>query len=316
LKNRVLGGVMDGSADRIELTRGSEAQIASTAQVQSGAVIGCGCLLGDFVYIEKHVLIGERVILKAGAKVCDGVRLDNDVFVGQNVVFVDAKSDVQGAPDAAASEGWPTVVEEGAKIGANATILPAHIARGAIICAGTVVTSNVPPYAIIAGNPGRIVGYVGATAVGEAGGRWMNAGSTAGGRTDAKIIEIPKFSDLRGSLNVIEWKNLPFPVKRLFYTYETSSDKVRGEHAHKKCQQFLVAVAGKLVVIADNGLCRDEFALDDPSYGLFVPPGVWTIQYKHDPGTVLLVLASDEYEASDYIRHYDDFLEYRKSVGK
>ncbi len=307
---------MESSDDRLELAINCESRIASTALVQSGAVVGSGCLFGDFVYVEKHVLIGERVTLKAGAKVCDGVRLDNDVFVGQNVVFVDAKSNVQGEPEAEASEGWRTVVEEGARIGANATILPTHIARGAIICAGAVVTSNVPPYAIIAGNPGRIVGYVGAHAVGDVRDQRTNAGLTASGRTEAHIIEIPKFSDLRGSLNVIEWKNLPFPVKRLFYTYETSSDKVRGEHAHKKCQQFFVAVAGQLVVIADNGFCRDEFILDDPSYGLFVPDGVWTIQYKHAPGTVLLVLASDEYESSDYIRHYDDFLEYRKKREK
>jgi hypothetical protein len=84
--------------------------------------------------------------------------------------------------------------------------------------------------------------------------------------------------------------------------------EVRGEHAHRSCNQFLVAVEGGLNVIADDGNHRQEFALDEKSTGLYIPPLVWGVQYKYSADCVLLVLASDPYDEQDYIRDYKEFL--------
>ena len=114
-------------------------------------------------------------------------------------------------------------------------------------------------------------------------------------------------------LNLI--KTLPFNVKRIFYTYNVNSTQVRGEHAHKECEQFLTAISGSLYVIADNGIDRDEFYLDSPKYGLYLPSGLWGIQYKHSSDCILLVCASHEYKDEDYIRNYNDFLRYNGVNG-
>ena len=88
---------------------------------------------------------------------------------------------------------------------------------------------------------------------------------------------------------------------------------MRGEHAHKACHQFLVCVKGGCTIVLDDGEHRDELRLDSPKVGLHIPPMVWGIQYRFSADAVLLVLASDTYDADDYIRSYDDFL---AAVGK
>jgi hypothetical protein len=88
-----------------------------------------------------------------------------------------------------------------------------------------------------------------------------------------------------------------------------SSSRVRGEHAHRACEQFLIATHGALSVVVDDGANRAEVRLSDPTVGLYLPPMVWGIQYKFDRNSVLLVVASRPYEADDYIRNYDMFRE-------
>ncbi len=128
---------------------------------------------------------------------------------------------------------------------------------------------------------------------------------------ECRIITIPNFGDARGDLCVLErGEVLPFEIKRIFYTYNVPSSLARGEHAHKECDQFLIAVHGSLQVTADDGREKQEFTLDSPTIGLLLPGGIWGIQYNHAPGTVLMVLASERYDAADYIRNYDDYLEY------
>ena len=132
----------------------------------------------------------------------------------------------------------------------------------------------------------------------------------------AVVYEIPYFVDGRGALNVLEIsKELPFECKRIFYTYTVPEGQVRGEHAHKKCEQFLISLLGQVSVLVDDGLGhRDEILLDSPSMGLWLPSGRWGAQSGHSQGCILLVLASTEYNNSDYIRVYDDFLEWKKGV--
>lgn len=126
-----------------------------------------------------------------------------------------------------------------------------------------------------------------------------------------RIIEIPSFGDARGDLCVLERGDvLPFEIKRIFYTYNVPSSQSRGGHAHKKCHQFLIAVYGSLQVIAEDGCEKREFFLDSPNKGLLLPAGIWGTQYKHAPNTVLMVLASERYDAMDYIRNYNEYRDY------
>jgi UDP-2-acetamido-3-amino-2,3-dideoxy-glucuronate N-acetyltransferase len=122
-------------------------------------------------------------------------------------------------------------------------------------------------------------------------------------------IELPNIIDGRGNLVVAEFgKIIPFDAKRFFMVYQVPLTKIRGEHSHYNCHQFLVVARGHISVIADDGTNKEEFLLDRPSLGLYLPPKVWSIQYNYSPDACLLVLASDYYDEADYIRNYDDFL--------
>ena len=289
---------------------GAGTRVWAWAHVLAGARVGEDCNLCDHTFVEGKAVVGNRVTVKCNVAVWDGAPPEDDVFAGPSVAFTNDKFP--------RSRQWPaeygkTRVRKGASIGANATILPVEIGEHAMVGAGAVVTKNIPAYAIVVGNPARIVGYVGASNV-ETG----PAGATAGpvrGATGASVLDVPHFGDVRGDLNVLEFGTfLPFPVRRMFYTYNVGSTDVRGEHAHKSCEQFLVAVRGALNVIVDDGERREEFVLDSPSRGLHLPAGRWGIQYKHSADCVLLVLASHAYDESDYIRDYGEFIKWKKSV--
>ncbi|MCI6289280.1 MAG: WxcM-like domain-containing protein [Lentisphaeria bacterium] len=289
---------------------GAGTRVWAWAHVLSGAKVGRDCNLCDHTFIEGNVVLGDRVTVKCGVYIWDGVTAGNDVFIGPSVTFTNDKFP--------RSRQWPeeygkTRICDGASIGANATILPVTIGACAMVGAGAVVTKDVPPYAIVVGNPARIVGYANAVDM-SAAAQEKTEKHVSGGesKTGARLYSLPHFADLRGNLCVLEFeKILPFPVKRIFYTYGVKSTEVRGEHAHKKCEQFLIAVAGSLHVLVDNGTYREDFVLDSPAQGLHLRSGCWGIQYKHSPDCVLLVLASREYEADDYIRNYNDFLQYK-----
>lgn len=133
----------------------------------------------------------------------------------------------------------------------------------------------------------------------------------------AVLYEIPYFADDRGALNVLEIaRELPFGCERIFYTYTVPEGSVRGEHAHKVCEQFLIALRGELRVAVDDGVCRDEILLDSPSKGLHLPAGCWGEQFSHSTDCILLVLASRPYENEDYIRSYDEFLVWKRGSAK
>ena len=128
------------------------------------------------------------------------------------------------------------------------------------------------------------------------------------------LKRFPKFSDMRGSLTPLEFKNdLPFQPKRIFFVYGVDNALVRGEHAHRNCKQFLMAVSGSIAVILDDVYQRIEVPLTEPNLGLYVAPMVWGVQYKFSPDAVLMVACSDEYDSDDYIRNYKDFCDYVKS---
>lgn len=131
----------------------------------------------------------------------------------------------------------------------------------------------------------------------------------------AVVYDIPYFADDRGAINILEIKKeLPFECQRIFYTYTVPEGSVRGEHAHKVCEQFLISLRGSLVVTVDDGRDhRDCITLDSPSKGLWLPHGCWGEQSAHSTDNVLLVLASLPYDNGDYIRGYDEFLSWKSA---
>ncbi|HEX2101700.1 MAG TPA: WxcM-like domain-containing protein, partial [Candidatus Synoicihabitans sp.] len=202
-------------------------------------------------------------------------------------------------------------------IGANATILPGlRIGRRAMVGAGAVVTRSVPPNAIVVGNPAQITGYVTARGQPVTPPSAQPADAARAHRVQltgvrgVQLHEFPLIQDLRGDLTVAEYpREVPFSPQRHFFVFNVRSREIRGEHAHRVCGQFLICVAGSCRVVADDGSNREEFVLSSPTRGLYLPPMTWATQYKYSSDGVLLVLASHPYDAADYIRDYDEFLQ-------
>lgn len=128
-----------------------------------------------------------------------------------------------------------------------------------------------------------------------------------------KIVELTKIVDPRGNLTVVEGlKDLPFDIKRAYWVYDVPGGEHRGGHAHKRCREFIMAVSGSFSVALDSGKRRKSFLLNHPYQGLLVETGVWRTLDDFSSGAVCLVLASEPFDESDYIRDYNDFLEYVK----
>jgi acetyltransferase-like isoleucine patch superfamily enzyme len=289
---------------------GKNTRVWAYSHILQGASLGTDCNICDHVFIENDVVIGDRVTIKCGVQVWDGISIEDDVFIGPNATFT---NDLYPRSKAYPDRFEQTQICKGASIGANSTILPGvTIGRNAMIGAGAVVTRSVPPNAIVVGNPARIVGYVSARGLGV--GKEHLEQSDDGNLAQSSVRgvylkELLMVQDLRGSLSVGEFGDqIPFDPKRYFLVFDVPSMETRGEHAHRECQQFLVCVKGSCSVVADNGVDRQEYKLDRENLGVYIPPMIWGIQYKYSADAVLLVFASHHYDAADYIRDYDDFL--------
>lgn len=305
---------------------GKKTRIWAFSHVLAGAVIGDDCNICDQVFIENNVQVGNRVTIKCGVQLWDGVRLEDDVFIGPNVTFTnDLFPRSKQYPD----KYEVTRIEEGASIGANATILAGiTIGRCAMVGAGAVVTKNVPPYAVVIGNPARIINYVTTEKARTAipifrASNWIKPPKSKTGSNENEPFTMPlavsgcsmwrlaSFSDMRGTVTVNEFDtHLPFKPKRCFFVYGVESDKIRGEHAHKVCKQFLVAISGRVNTLIDDGKKREEIVLDSAAVGLYMPESIWGAQYNFSSDAVLCVFASHPYQNEDYIRNYSDFLAY------
>lgn len=124
-----------------------------------------------------------------------------------------------------------------------------------------------------------------------------------------KWIEFQAHGDERGSLVAIDQgKNVPFEIKRVYYLYNTVEGVSRGYHAHKELKQVAICVSGKCRMILDDGKVREDAWLDSPNKGILIESMVWREMHDFSPDCVLLVIASDFYDESDYIRNYEDFL--------
>lgn len=121
------------------------------------------------------------------------------------------------------------------------------------------------------------------------------------------LIDIPKITDTRGNLSVIEGDLLPYTVQRVYYLYDVPSGAYRGGHAHKEQQEFLIALSGSFEVILDDGVNKKAVSLNKPNRGLLIPTGIWRELEDFSSGAVCLVLSSGKFLESDYIREYEDF---------
>lgn len=132
---------------------------------------------------------------------------------------------------------------------------------------------------------------------------------------DCSIIELDKHhEDRRGNLTVVENSiTLPFDVKRVYYLYDIPGGEGRGAHAHKELEQLIVAASGSFTVTLDDGKCKRSFFLNRPYQGLYVKPGLWRDLVDFSSGAVVMVLASDIYKTEDYIRDYQEYLEFRNN---
>jgi acetyltransferase-like isoleucine patch superfamily enzyme/dTDP-4-dehydrorhamnose 3,5-epimerase-like enzyme len=288
---------------------GAETRVGAFAHILPGAVLGAGCSIGDHTFIENDVRLGDRVTVNSGVQVWDGITLEDDVVIGPNAAF---SNDPFPRSRQQPQEFARTVIRRGASVGANATILPGlTIGEKAVIESGAVVTRDVPPLAMVAGNPARIVGYVGAGSISADASAEIPAevGVSATRVAGVMLHRLPEVNDLRGNLSFGEiGEQVPFAVKRYFLVYGVASKDIRGEHAHRALHQFLICVHGRCHVVADDGKNRQEFVLDRPSLGLHIPPMVWASQYKYSADGVMLVLASEKYDPASYIRDYSQFL--------
>lgn len=128
--------------------------------------------------------------------------------------------------------------------------------------------------------------------------------------SEAQIIQLPKNFDKRGNLSVIEQSNnIPFKIERTYWIYDVPGGEVRGGHAYKKNQEFIVALSGSFEVLLDDGMSRKLFSLNRSYYGLYVPQGVWRQMQNFSTNSVALVLASTRFDLSDYIYDYGFFKE-------
>ena len=285
---------------------GSGTRIWAFAHVLPGAAIGVDCNICDHVFIENDVIIGDRVTVKCGVQVWDGVRIEDDVFVGPNVSFT---NDPFPRSKAYPPHFSVTHISAGASIGAGAVILPGiRLGQNSMVGAGAVVTRDVPPNAVVVGNPAHITGYVDAGSL-EFGHHEHDPALPAVDVNGVVLQRLVLATDLRGSLVASDFAQLPFVPKRVFTVFDVPSRDVRGEHAHRICSQLLVCLKGSVSCIVDDGTNRSQIKLDRPDVGLYIPPLVWGTQYNYSSDAILLVLASEEYDADDYIRDYQEFLD-------
>ena len=242
---------------------GPGSRVWAFAHILPGARLGADCNVCDHVFIENDVVVGDRVTIKCGVQLWDGIELGDDVFIGPNATFC--------------NDRMP-----------RSKCYPAEFLKTRV--------------------EARIVGYVDTLGHAEPG---PSSGTVApaleGG---VQLIRLPLVKDMRGDLTVGEFgRSLPFTPRRYFMVMNVPSQEVRGEHAHRECEQLLLCVRGRCQVMTDDGSVRREFTLDDPTLGLYLPPMTWGVQYKHSADALLLVFASHYYDADDYIRDYQCFLD-------
>lgn len=135
---------------------------------------------------------------------------------------------------------------------------------------------------------------------------------TAASVFDCSLLTLPRIADRAGNITPIHpHVNIPFDIRRVFYSYDIPGGESRGAHAHRSCHQLIVAASGSFDVVLDDGTTRRTVTLNRPYTGLHVPPGIWAAEQSFSSGSICLVLASEPFDEADYIRDYETFLALR-----
>lgn len=128
-----------------------------------------------------------------------------------------------------------------------------------------------------------------------------------------KIIDLPKILDSRGNLSIVEeMKDIPFKIERTYWIYDVPGGETRGGHAYRENEEFIIALSGSFDVVLDNGKAKQTFSLNRSYYGLYVPKGMWRQMLNFSTNSLALVLASTKFDEKDYIRNYEEFLNFQK----
>ncbi len=291
--------------ESVHVGRGT--RVWAFAHILPGAVIGEDCNICDHVFIENDVVVGDRVTVKSGVQLWDGVRLEDDVFVGPNATFT---NDLNPRSRQYPAEFARTTVRRGASVGANATLLGGiTIGERSMVGAGAVVTRDVPPFGKVMGNPARLRGFVDESERAFQAPQSVETGVRQLRVEGARLVPVISRAEERGLLTAAGVDaELPFLVKRYFAVSRVPAGGVRGEHAHRELEEFLVCLQGHFRVALHDGRARDEVLMNSPEVGLYLPPRIWITTYDYSPDAVLLVLASDVYSEDDYIESFDEFL--------
>lgn len=240
----------------------------------------------------------EDCIIPEGTQIAEGVTFGHRVVLAGEGIVIREHATIDAA----------------AVIGAGVTI-----GQGAWVRAGAVVLRSVPPNAIVEGNPAQVIGYLDGQGDRQRPdpkhidvhslGHLPRPAKVDLGVGQSALYLMRRIVDARGALTVGEVPTeVPFSPARYFVVFDVPSLELRGEHAHKQCQQFLICLHGSCRVLLDDGRNRCEVTLDSPDMGVFMPEMIWGTQYRYTPDAVLLVFASRTYEADDYIRTYDEFV--------
>ena len=272
---------------------------------------GLECNIAPSAVIGPEVVLGNRVQVGPGAVIIGRCRIGDDCTIASGCIL---DATLAGSGEFLELEAGVAVLA-GAVIAARITI-----AAGSKVLPGAVVLRSVPPHAIVSGNPAQIEGYTLSSGDPPDSREYKSAAPDAVVQpTQVSGVTIhcfPRILDLRGNLTVGEFgRTVPFQPKRYFMVFDVPSAEIRGEHAHRICEQFLICARGRCSVVADDGERREEFLLSDPSRGLYLPALTWGVQYKYSSDAVLLVFASHYYESGDYIRDYDEFLSLATARG-
>ena len=130
---------------------------------------------------------------------------------------------------------------------------------------------------------------------------------------DCKIVSLPKFLDARGNLSFVQnTTHIPFSIKRVYWVYDVPGGECRGGHAYIQNEEFIIALSGSMDVVVDDGRRKKTYSLNRSYFGLYIPKGLWREMNNFSTNAVALELASVEYDPSDYVRDYDEFLKLKK----
>lgn len=291
-------GNVHRTADLTRATIAASARVGQFAVIEPGATVGERSVVEPLAVVRRDARIGNSVTVGSGAHVSTGVTVCDHVTLGANCCL-------QSEPTAEAA----TVVREGARVGAGVVVMSGvEIGQNATVEDGSVVAGDVPPGSTVFGNPAIMQNHS------RPSGQTLRLHRPAESRIPGvEFIRLREIEDVRGTLTVCQWnQQLPFEPRRIFFLHGVPNENVRGAHAHKECAQALVCFNGTVNVLVDDGRERDEFVLSASDSGIVIPPGIWATQYRYSQNAMLVVFASHDYDADDYIRDYGEFLDYRR----